>query len=224
MNAKTKELLRENNRRETALSAASQTAMTDLVVYLRVQDVSEYQQEEIRRDILEMVLEAERRGETMEQVIGEDYKTFCDEIVAAVPRRTARERFLSGLCTTLPALGVLVILWIVKGIAVALVSGEPVMHLPLTLGEGVSAVLILAAAVGVVNYICRTAFQKKETQGGERERTVLVWLLLAAVMLAILCPSIFLTQPVVQVWMPAAVAVAVLFLLSEVLIEKFTSL
>ena len=59
--------------------------MTDVVVYLRGQDLSRLAQEEIRRDILEMVLAGEARGQTMQQVIGLDYRTFCDEIVAAVP-------------------------------------------------------------------------------------------------------------------------------------------
>ncbi|MFR1233994.1 MAG: DUF1048 domain-containing protein [Evtepia gabavorous] len=78
-------LRQENNARERALSRESQREMTDVVVYLRGQDLSPLDQEEIRRDILEMVWEAEARGETMAQVVGQDYRTFCQEIVAAVP-------------------------------------------------------------------------------------------------------------------------------------------
>ena len=84
MNKKTKRLLENNNCREKALSQESQAVMTDLVVYLRGQNISMYHQEEVRWDIQEMVLEAENRGETIAQVIGEDYQTFCDEIVAAL--------------------------------------------------------------------------------------------------------------------------------------------
>ena len=93
MNKKTKRLLEENNCREKALSQESQAVMTDLVVYLRGQNISMYHQEEVRWDIQEMVLEAENRGETIAQVIGEDYQTFCDEIVAALPPRTWKGGF-----------------------------------------------------------------------------------------------------------------------------------
>ena len=57
-------LRQENNARERALSRESQREMTDVVVYLRGQDLSPLDQEKIRRDILEMVWEAEARGET----------------------------------------------------------------------------------------------------------------------------------------------------------------
>ena len=90
-------LRQENNARERALSRESQREMTDVVVYLRGQDLSPLDQEEIRRDILEMVWEAEARGETMAQVVGQDYRTFCQEIVAAVPRRWGR-RSPWGFC------------------------------------------------------------------------------------------------------------------------------
>ena len=69
-------LRQEYNARERALSRESQREMTDVVVYLRGQDLSPLDQEEIRRDILEMVWEAEARGETMAQVVGQDYRTF----------------------------------------------------------------------------------------------------------------------------------------------------
>ena len=55
-------LRQENNARERALSRESQREMTDVVVYLRGQDLSPLDQEEIRLDILEMVWEAEARG------------------------------------------------------------------------------------------------------------------------------------------------------------------
>ena len=104
-------LRQENNARERALSRESQREMTDVVVYLRGQDLSPLDQEEIRRDILEMVWEAEARGETMAQVVGQDYRTFCQEIVAAVPRRSRRVRMAAAVEELLPALSVLLGIW-----------------------------------------------------------------------------------------------------------------
>ena len=63
-NKAAKALLRENNDREKALSPAGQKEMTDVVVYLRGQDLSLLQQEEVRRDLIAMALAGEARGET----------------------------------------------------------------------------------------------------------------------------------------------------------------
>lgn len=43
----------------------------------------------------------------MAQVVGQDYRTFCQEIVAAVPRRSRRVRMAAAVEELLPALSVL---------------------------------------------------------------------------------------------------------------------
>ena len=134
MNPTVRKLLRQNNAREKALSPESQAGMTDVVVYLRGQDLSRLAQEEIRRDILEMVLAGEARGQTMQQVIGLDYRTFCDEIVAAVPRRPRWVRMLSAVDDILPAITLLLALWTAQKILSALLTGQPVLWLTLTVG------------------------------------------------------------------------------------------
>ena len=136
MNKKTKRLLEENNCREKALSQESQAVMTDLVVYLRGQNISMYHQEEVRWDIQEMVLEAENRGETIAQVIGEDYQTFCDEIVAALPPRTWKERILDALETLLPAIAILAALWVGFSLLTAAIQGASLLWLSLPQGQG----------------------------------------------------------------------------------------
>jgi len=129
MNPTVRKLLRQNNAREKALSPESQAGMTDVVVYLRGQDLSRLAQEEIRRDILEMVLAGEARGQTMQQVIGLDYRTFCDEIVAAVPRRPRGVRMLSAVDDMLPAVTLLLAIWTAQKILSALLTGQPVLWL-----------------------------------------------------------------------------------------------
>ena len=160
MNPTVRKLLRQNNAREKALSPESQAGMTDVVVYLRGQDLSRLAQEEIRRDILEMVLAGEARGQTMQQVIGLDYRTFCDEIVAAVPRRPRGVRMLSAVDDMLPAVTLLLAIWTAQKILSALLTGQPVLWLTLTVGEGISLACIVAVAVGLVTWVCRTALRR----------------------------------------------------------------
>lgn len=98
---RTKQLMRENNAFERALSPEFNQVLTDMVVYLRSAPVSEYNQELVRRDIGRMFLDAQRRGDSPADVIGEDYRQFCDQVLAEVPRLTVRERVLDSLSASL---------------------------------------------------------------------------------------------------------------------------
>ena len=209
MNKKTKRLLEENNCREKALSQESQAVMTDLVVYLRGQNISMYHQEEVRWDIQEMVLEAENRGETIAQVIGEDYQTFCDEIVAALPPRTWKERILDALETLLPAIAILAALWVGFSLLTAAIQGASLLWLSLPLGQGLMYAVILFAAWALVTYVCRTSFRR----GDETREKVVLGLAAAGVVVLVLLEHL-LTWPAVTVPLPgAALMVAVPLLL-----------
>ena len=100
MNKATKQLLEENNRRGEQLTPENQKILVDIVAYLRGSSASTYQQELVHRDILDMLQEGEARGQTAPQVIGEDYQTFCDEILAELQHETTH-RLRSEYCQSL---------------------------------------------------------------------------------------------------------------------------
>ena len=75
MSKRTRRMLEENNRLEQGLSEEGRQALTELVVYLRSSGISPYDQELVRRDFTEMLLEGERRGLPPREVIGPDYQT-----------------------------------------------------------------------------------------------------------------------------------------------------
>lgn len=54
--------------------------LSNIAIYIRVALNTE-DAEEVINDILEILLGAQARGEDLHKVIGEDYKTFCDEII-----------------------------------------------------------------------------------------------------------------------------------------------
>ena len=69
MRKQTKELLRENNELCRELSDEGNAVLTDMVVYLRGCDISMYDQERVRRDITQMLIDGERRGDPAGNVI-----------------------------------------------------------------------------------------------------------------------------------------------------------
>ena len=177
MNRKTKKLLQENNLLEGQLTPENNRTMTDLIVYLRASNTTAYQQECVRRDITEMVLEGQRRGETMEAVIGEDYKAFCDAVLSEVPKRTAGQRILSALGCGCLYVDVLAVIWLAFG-AIGWLLGEGTYPwLTVTAGNLVALAAILAASIGLVEYICKNAFD--ENLGKSKVIPILLALLVA---------------------------------------------
>ena len=165
---RTKQLMRENNAFERALSPEFNQVLTDMVVYLRSAPVSEYNQELVRRDIGRMFLDAQRRGDSPADVIGEDYRQFCDQVLAEVPRLTVRERVLDSLSTSLVCLGVWGVIWLVnRGVRGLFLSDGTAAgswpDIPVTVGDLLVTVLILAAAGYLFHAFSRAAFSNSYT-------------------------------------------------------------
>ena len=161
MNKATKQLLEENNRRGERLTPENQKILVDIVAYLRGSSASTYQQELVHRDILDMLQEGEARGQTAAQVIGEDYQAFCDEILAELPRRSARERTIYGLSVVSLSAAVLVVIWLGFSLFTAVIQGPFTLWLPVKLGQLLGGALIIAFSYGLVEYVCRTSFEDR---------------------------------------------------------------
>lgn len=200
MRRKTKLLLQENNRAEEALSANGRELLTDIVVYLRGSRVSTWEQELVRRDITEMLLDAEARGDDAAAVIGPDPKEFCDEIIRALPPMPRWESLLCALRDGLLSAAVLMAIWLVSEALQALLGAGSWPELTLTLGQLLSGAGILLTAFGVVYWICRRSFSVGEKKGP--------WALLFLIVFALLCMGIFLRQPVAVLSFPAAACIA----------------
>lgn len=64
MNSKTKKLNKQNNILDRQISKENQSIFTDMICYLRGSNISEYDIEVVRQDLTEMVLSAQKRGES----------------------------------------------------------------------------------------------------------------------------------------------------------------
>ena len=123
MSKRTDQLREENNRREKSLGAESNAVLTDIVVYLRTSRLGGYDQELVRRDIAQMLLEGEKRGQTAREVIGGDYKKFCDDIISEFPQQAVSVRALSALRTFFLCAAVLLTIKAASGALSGLLNG-----------------------------------------------------------------------------------------------------
>ena len=140
MNRVLRHILKENNRLSERLSPENQQMETNIVVYLRASAISEYQQERARRDILQMMLDGQARGDSMVDVLG-DGKAFCDALLEELPPRSLREKVVESLGNGGFYLGILAIIWSVAALVQALVQNSwP--YLPVSLGSLINFIFI----------------------------------------------------------------------------------
>ncbi|HIX89641.1 MAG TPA: hypothetical protein H9845_01935 [Candidatus Agathobaculum pullicola] len=214
MNKRTKLLLQENNEAEKQLSDSGQRILTDVVVYLRTAPISLYRQESVRRDITQMLLDGEARGDDAQSVIGNDYQTFCDSVISEIPPLSASARVLTALRDILPATVVLLVIWLIGRLSEYAVGIAAWPTLTVTVGDILGGVLLLTAASGGVTLICRTSF----SPGARTSRLLFVMLFLC--LLAALCAGFFLEQPLFTMHFLLALVLPLLLLFAYKLLDK----
>lgn len=102
------ELNKANNKNEHLLNDENKRYMIDIVCYLRAKNVDSYEIEAIRNDILRIFLDAQNRGETIDKILGNDYKSFCDGILQSTAHRKKRNIICEWIDCVLSAFLVLV--------------------------------------------------------------------------------------------------------------------
>lgn len=154
-----------------------------------------------------MLLDADAQGRTAEDVLGADYRAFCDSVIAEAPPLTSRERLLIGLRGALLTACFLIIYWLIPVIW-QLRQSWPI--LPVTVGNLVGAaliVLIMLTLALLTRYFSRGPLTQLYNSSMKVRLLFLPWFLLY------LAASLFLRATVFSVYFPAAIAALVLFLL-----------
>ena len=208
MKQQTRRLLKENNALDAQLSPEGSAVITDITAYLRAANISTYQQELLRRDITQMLLEGERRGEGAQSVIGEDYRIFCDNVLSEIPKRPVSARLLSAASTAGACLGILAAIWLAGELLLALTGQGEWLRLTVTVGDLISAAGITLLAAGLVELICRRSFDQ------DFPHSKLWFVLLFVLVFLCIAAGVFLRFPlfaVHPVLVIAAIAALLLF-------------
>lgn len=181
----------ENNELEKQLDDKTNEILTDIVVYIRSANISDIDQENVRRDITQMLIDARGRGENADDVIGGDYKAFCDAIIAEIPKLSAKQRIMTAIRDTLPALGLLIGIWVVFSVAEQIINGETWYVTPVSVTDILGGAAMLILATLIVVYITKNSFNAKPAA------LVCLILLITAVVLcaALLLPNRIIFSP-----------------------------
>lgn len=168
MNKKTKTLADVNEMEEKKIWEASQEIYTDIIVYLRVSRLSEYNQELVRRDIISMILEGQERDEGIRMVIGDDYQGFCDEIISAFPPKDLKEKVLEAfdmICMCLYILGTISVIF---NLIDNLRQKNQLLTYSLSAADVLNFIMIVIIANLIVYLICKGAFQEEKKESRVR--------------------------------------------------------
>lgn len=216
MSRRTKLLLKENNRAEKRIqNDGNRAVLTDITVYLRSANISPYYQEKVRRDICDMIADGEQRGESAKDIIGGDYKQFCDNVIEEIPKLGARERSLSLLRDILLCADVLLILWAVSNLAELLITAAPSLYFTVTAGNAVCGVLCISMAFWLFRTLSENAFDSDKYSGKKG------FFILFFALVICMSANVFIKYPLFQIHaFAAAAAVVLLFALYKFLDAK----
>lgn len=190
-----------------------------MVVYIHAANISPYDQEKVRRDMTEIILDGEHRGAPIKDVIGEDYRLFCDDVIAEIPKLTGRTRILSFCRDLFLLTSMLLALWLFFQCVQQMIKPSTWPYVTLTAGNLIRGLLILALSTALVQAICKNAF--RTDAGPKKKEAFLFFLLLFFAMLLCMGANVFITYPIASIHLLLALGgIALLFILYKILDSK----
>lgn len=180
MNKAIKSLLKQNNRRSKIIFDENQEVYTNMILYLRGSNLSFYNQEVVRADIIELILDGQERGDNIGAVMGGNYKAICDEIVEAMPNKTKKEGTAEIAGILLNVAWFFSTIKIIETLLTRVINKQPGLNYILTIGEIYSWLLAGVFSILIVRYITRKAFV--EGQRSKKFTFLRDWLFLTIVL------------------------------------------
>lgn len=162
MNKACRELMKQNNAREEAIYKENEDIYTDMILYLMGSGLSEYNQQLVRADLIEMILDGQERGDNINQVMGDNYKEICDDIIAAFPKMPLKEKVIDVVEMILYPIGSLAMIAIIYQLFAD--GSMDLLHqrFVVTVGDIIGAVIIALVANLIVKYIFRSVYKENK--------------------------------------------------------------
>lgn len=218
---KTRALREKNNRYEKSLPEETQKLLTDIVVYLKSFPISEYQVEQVRLDITRMLLEGASRGASPSEVLGEDYRQLCHQIIEELPPRTFLQSLAYHADILSLGLSILMPLWLVTGLLENIKHGKTLTYVEVSSGTMTATLLILVVSYSIVQYICRTSLDADKLQDHGKKQILFFLILFLSIFICML-PSVLLRNTALQVHTGIYILGFILFFVLHKILNAYT--
>ncbi|MBE7119830.1 DUF1129 family protein [Bacillus cereus] len=97
---KAKDLIELNNQKRKLLTTENEATYSDMLIYIRLAKVPEYQAEELLIEILDHLIEAQQEEKNAYDIFGYDLQAYCDELISALPKQSLWEQLSIPLFIT----------------------------------------------------------------------------------------------------------------------------
>lgn len=210
MRQETKELLEQNNQQETLLSPDFQSVLNHMVTYLRATRLPDSLQEQARQQITQLFLAGQEKGTSPAEVIGMDYKAYCDTLLGQFPQNNRRTRMLCTIRDVALFLGIGTAALFLTDVVTT--PFTPNHSFTLQIGKLIFLLSLVAFAYFLLKNAGKNAFAPAEKQKSFEKNMHFL-----ALLLGIVC-VFFLKKPAWEIpfWVPLA-AVVILFLCYKLL-------
>lgn len=219
MNKLTKKLLKKNNSREKEIFKENREIYTNMVVYLRGSDLTNYNQEVVREDIIELIIDGQQRGDDIKKVMGGRYKEICDEIIEVMPRKTKKDKMMEFVDLSLSALWILGVIVLAKTLIINLISEKAQFDFTLTVGNIINALLTIIIANVIILFVTKRALDTKNDK--KIVSFLKTWFITAVISGVIILNIIYFKTIVVSIslWL-AAIIVLFIFIIERIVSQK----
>jgi len=195
------------------LNSKNKKILTKMLQYLDSRALNEIVYNEVRADLASMLLENQKRGGTSDEVFGNDYKAFCDDLVKNSPRKCAFEILLELVIFLLLSFAVILPL-LFLGDTIFLTDDNRVEGLTVICNWHTFAIMLFGSSLSGFGslYIQRNAF-------GNKIKVYTIYfigcILIGAILITLLshlynglvCVNVFICTPILVVLCVLAVAV-----------------
>lgn len=186
-------MVKKNYEISKGLNNENDKIYTDIVCYLRVALPESVKTEEIISDILEMLLRGQQQGKSTEDIIGEDYKSFCDSIIETMEiKRFSTYWIKENLQTVINCFFILLTINIFIDYLPKAVISKSITSYTFTLGFVINSIVITALAINIVNYVGKNSFKLSGKLG--KKQYFILWLVLTFIISLIFISSIMLSK------------------------------
>lgn len=195
MTKECKELLKENNKKEKMINKSNKSIYTEMIIYLRGSGIDEYNQELVRADLIEMIIDGQERNEDIKKVMGGNYKEICDEIINNFPKKTKKQKQIDFLSVTLSTIWVIVGISLIQTIVGNLVQGNKMYTYELSVGNLLNMIIVIVMANFIKDYVCKTALANKN----KIFEFIKIWILSMIIILSCITLSYYLDYVIIAV-------------------------
>jgi len=154
---------KENLELSKSLTKENNEIFTNIVVYLRMSDLSGAEIEEIISDILRMFLDCQQEDKSIESMVGgKDYKKFTEDIIAAVnPKKNIQKNIQDFIVVIVGSFCIMLTYDFVFSYLIKLLKGNIDFNSTYnyTLAVLVSTIIIITIATTLVTYIGKNVFE-----------------------------------------------------------------